>query len=159
MTLFHTYEEYYFYYQNLIELTRKYDVEMYHYSLMPNHMHLLLSPTCENLPVFMKELQNRYAKRFCMLYSYQGHVWQGRYKIRTIQGDTDLYACGNYIEMNPVRAGLVKTPEDWEFSSYRHYAFGKQDILINTNPFYKALGNTTQERQRIYRETVSLTRA
>lgn len=146
-------------YRNLLAAYAKiYGVDIFHYVLMPNHIHVLLRPSAANLSGFMHAVQLGFAKRYCKKYRRVGHIWQGRYKSLAVANDAYLFACGNYIEMNPVRAGLVANPKDWKHSSYRKYAFGKQDALVTTDPFYPSLGATETERQRTYRETVAKTR-
>jgi len=133
-------------------------VDLFHYVLMPNHFHLLVRPSAANLSACMHFVQLTYAKRFCKKYRRVGHVWQGRYKSLPIMNDAYLFACGNYIEMNPVRAGIVTAPEKWRFSSYRAYAFGERDRLITIDPFYPTLGANAADRQREYRKNVAKTR-
>src|SRR3989344_2665669 len=73
---------------------------IHHYVLMPNHVHILLNPK-RDLPNFLKIVQHAYARRFNKKYRHVGHVWSGRYKSPRIESDSYLFACGNYIEMNP----------------------------------------------------------
>ena len=159
MTVFHDADDYAAYLDLLGIYARICKVDIFHYCLMPNHFHLLLRPTEANLPAFMHAVQLRYARRYNKKYKRVGHVWQGRYKSESVQTDAYLFACGNYIEMNPVRAHLVARPEDWKYSSYRHYAYGERDDLVTTDPFYPSIATTVEDRQRIYRETVARTRA
>lgn len=130
-------------------------VDVFHYVLMPNHVHLLLRPSEANLSVCMHATQLRYAKYYCKKYRRVGHVWQGRYKSFHVPTDSYLFACGNYIEMNPVRAKLVSNPESWPHSSYGNYAFGRRDPLVAVDPFYATLGATGKERQSAYRGSVA----
>lgn len=131
--------------------------QVHHYVLMPNHVHMLVRAG-SSLPSFMHAIQMPFAKYFSKKYEHVGHVWQGRYKHSLISNDAYLFACGNYIEMNPVRAGIVSMPEEWEFSSYRHYAFGEIDSLIESDPFYIGLAFSPKERQMKYRELITRTR-
>lgn len=62
--------------------------------------------------------------------------------------------CGKYIELNPVRAGIVFSPENYPFSSYQYYGFGQEDSLITSNPLYEGLSARQEKRQRIYRNLV-----
>lgn len=158
MTVFRSADNYENYLDLLRETAQKYSVEIFHYVLMPNHIHLLVRAV-EELSRFMHVIQMTYAKRFCRDQKFSGHVWQGRYKNLHITSDAYLFACGNYIEMNPVRAGLVRSPEEWKYSSYNVYVFGKEDSLVSINPFYKTLGRNPEERQSRYRESVSMTRS
>jgi putative transposase len=92
-------------------------VVMSRFVLMPNHVHLLLKPSERGLSRCMLRIQRAYAEHFRKKYDHVGHVWQGRYKSLPILTDAYLSACGDYIEMNPVRAGLVNRPEAWPYSS------------------------------------------
>ena len=158
MTVFHEAEDYEAYLAVLGIYARICKVDILHYCLMPNHFHLLLRTTAANLPDFMHAVQLRYARWYGKKYKRVGHVWQGRYKSKHIPTGAYLYACGNYIEMNPVRSHLVTRPEDWKYSSYRAYAFGERNDLIATDPFYPSIATTDEDRQRIYHETVARTR-
>lgn len=100
---------------------RRYKVSLFFYAIMPNHVHILLRPNNDQLPSYMHAVHNAYAKYFCRRYKYIGHVWQGRYKSIHIRTEVHLAAVGNYIEMNPVRAGLCADPAEWPYSSYRHH--------------------------------------
>ncbi len=124
---------------------------------MPNHVHLLVRPK-EDLSRFMHVVQSTYAKRFSRRYKRTGHVWTSRYKSIRIASDAQLFACGNYIELNPVRARLAAKPQDWKHSSYRTYAFGRHDELVTLDPFYPAIGNNAEERERRYRALLDKTR-
>lgn len=157
MTVFHLSENYEDYLDLLREASQKYGVEIFHYVLMPNHIHLLVKPA-EELSQFMHIIQMTYAKRFCRDQKFLGHVWQGRYKNLLISSDAYLFACGNYIEMNPVRAGLTSSPSGWEYSSYGVYANGEMNPLVTIDPFYENLGRDQNERQYKYRESIALTR-
>lgn len=159
MTLFREPEDYGFYLAALADLMTPHGVVLFHYVLMPNHVHLLLRPDGPTpFSGFMQTLQTRYVKRFCKKYRSVGHVWQGRFKNRTIDNNAYLFACGNYIELNPVRAGFVADPADWPYSSYHAYAHGKPDGLVTLDPLYASLGRTDSERQVAYRRLISQTR-
>lgn len=146
-----------------LKLLKKYKKELkfklYHFCLMPNHIHLVIEPTVEgSLPKIMMRLTLAYASFFNKKYRGVGHVWQGRYKSSLIDKEDYFIQCGVYIELNPVRAGLVARPEDWRWSSYRFYAFGEINPLIegliDVDPYYLELGTTPQERQKKYRENL-----
>jgi putative transposase len=158
MTIFRDAEDYAAYLKFLDIGLKQCGIDLFHYVLMPNHFHLLVRPTEDNLSACMHYVQLVYAKRFCKKYRRVGHVWQGRYKSHLIANDSYLFACGNYIEMNPVRAKLVEAPEGWRFSSYQHYASRKKDRLVTTDPFYRSLGATEEERQREYKKNNARTR-
>jgi len=108
----------YDHYLRLVEATAiRFPVTIIKYVLMPNHVHFLLRPNGEYLPKFMQIVNRGYARHFAARYEFIGHVWQGRYKSIFIDSDAYLYTCGEYIENNPVRAGLCKDKKEWPFSS------------------------------------------
>jgi putative transposase len=79
---------------------------------------------------------------------------QGRFKSSIIEKDSYLLQCGKYIELNPVRAGIVERPDDYRYSSYSYYAYEKEDRLLTENILYKSLGKSTEHRQEGYRRFV-----
>lgn len=140
---------------------KKLKFKLYHFCLMPNHIHLMIEPTVEgSLPKIMMRLTLAYSSFFNKKYRGVGHVWQGRYKSSLIDKEDYFIQCGVYIELNPVRAGLVARPEDWRWSSYRFYAFGEINPLIeglvDVDPYYLKLGTTPQEQQKKYRENIAM---
>ncbi len=86
-------------------------------------------------------------------YTYRrtGTLWEGRYKATLIDSESYLLTCSRYIELNPVRAGIVVHPDDYAWSSYRTHAHGQPDTLIRDHPLYLALGDTDSTRQEAYR--------
>jgi putative transposase len=110
----------------------KYDIRVYAYCLMPNHIHILAAPKDKDkLKKIMHCLNLSYCKYFNLKYGKNGHLWQGRYKSNVILQDQYLINCATYIEMNPVRAKLCARPEDYKWSSYRYRALGKKDGIID----------------------------
>lgn len=89
-----------------------------------------------------------------------GHVWQGRYKASLIGEDDYFIWCGLYNELNPVRAGLVENPEDWQFSSFRYYGLGERNStignLVDADPFYSIMGSGLEEQSIKYLENIRL---
>ncbi len=105
---------------------------IHHYCLMNTHFHLVVS--IESLRLFsraLKEIKQGYAKAYKDKYKKQGPIWWGRFGSQLIESERYLYACGLYIEMNPVKAGMVARPEDWEYSSSRHYFLKQKDELVD----------------------------
>ena len=148
-----------------LNLLRRYKKELrfklYHFCLMPNHLHLVLESAIEgDLPKIMMRLTLAYSSYFNKRYGGVGHVWQGRYKSSLIEKESYFIWCGLYVELNAVRAGLVSKPDGWRWSSYRPHAFGEIDPLteglIDINPYYLELGNTPRERQEKYQEDVAV---
>jgi len=101
---------------------------------MPNHVHLILVPeTKDGLNLAVGEAHRRYTRRINFREGWRGHLWQGRFS-SFIMDERYLLACTKYVELNPVRAGLVKRPEVWPWSSARPHITGKDDILVNIKP-------------------------
>jgi putative transposase len=157
--IFHAAEDYRTYLNMLTGVINGRGMRLFHYCLMPNHVHLLLQPSACDLPPAMHALHNAYAKYYCRKYEFVGHVWQGRYRTKAVESEAYLLACGNYIELNPLRAGLVARPEHWRFSSYRFYAFGNSDPVVTPNPTYLSLADDPGLRSDIFRRLAPLTRS
>ncbi|MEK6684308.1 MAG: transposase, partial [Nitrospirota bacterium] len=85
-------------------------------------------------------------------YSRTGTLWEGRFKSAVVGRDEYLIACSRYIEMNPIRAGMVRDPGEYRWSSYLFRALGNPDRLLDEDPWYMSLGVNARERQRVYRE-------
>ena len=135
----------------------RYPTQLYHYCLMSNHLHLLLEiDTGAVLPKFMQLVLQGYARWYGTRQGYSGHVWQGRYKSPLVARDSYFLEAGRYIERNPLRAKLVTDPKDYPWSSYPVYAYGADNPLVDTDPFYGPLGSTPDERQAAYRNFVQL---
>ena len=146
----------YLYYLNLVRRFKKeLPFDLYHYVLMPNHIHFLIqTKNANNFAVFMKKLNLAYFHYYHQHYGWVGHFWQNRYKSQVVGKDSYFIQAGKYIELNPVRKGLVSSPADYRYSSYRHYAFGQKDDLITDDIFFDELGKTKGERQKNYREMI-----
>ena len=112
----------------------KFQVEIWAYCLMPNHIHLIAVPeTKDGLNLAIGEAHRRYTRQINFREGWRGHLWQGRFS-SFIMEERYLLACTRYIELNPVRAGLAKYPEGWRWSSVRAHMKGKDDILVKTKP-------------------------
>jgi putative transposase len=119
---------------------------------MTNHVHLLVTPATEDsIPRLMQALGRCYVRYVNKAYGRTGTLWEGRYKACLIQSDSYLLACQRYVELNPVRGGLVAEPGDYAHSSYRHNALGHSDPLVTEHATYTALGNSPAEYRRAYR--------
>jgi putative transposase len=104
---------------------------------MPNHIHLIAVPeTKDGLSLAVGEAHRRYTRRVNFREGWRGHLWQGRFA-SFIMDEKHLLACTRYVELNPVRAGLAKKPEDWMWSSALPHMKGKDDILVRTEPLLK----------------------
>jgi putative transposase len=136
-----------------IELAKeKYPCKIYSFILMPNHIHLLLNPVGEgsNLAFFMKHISQRHGQYINRYYSRTGTLWEGRYKSSAVSTDRYLLACSRYIETNCMRAGIVKKPEEYDFSSYRTKIGLEKLEWLDCDPVYLDLGKTEEERHKKY---------
>lgn len=123
------------------------------YVLMGNHVHLLLTPArADSVASLLHHLGDHYARHLGEAHGHTAPVWDERPEIRPVFPRRYLLGCMRYIEMNPVRAGLVGRPQDYRWSSYGANALGAAHPLITPHAFYYALGRTPAERQAAYRE-------
>lgn len=123
------------------------------YVLMTNHVHLLVTPLVrESISRTIQFVGRHYVTYVNHQYGRSGTLWEGRHKGSVIASDAYLLACSRYIELNPVRAGMVEKPGDYRWSSYRNNAFGENSPLLEPHTFYRALGDTPEAQQYAYRE-------
>ncbi|OGB29761.1 MAG: transposase [Burkholderiales bacterium RIFCSPLOWO2_12_FULL_61_40] len=142
-------------YQTLLDLltenAKKFDVAIHAYVLMGNHFHLLATPhTQDGLPQMMQAVGRRYVRYFNDTQKRSGTLWEGRYKSTLIQTERYLLTCMAYIDLNPVRAGLVTQARDYPWSSHGHYAGQRTDKLITPHALVWELGNTPFAREAAY---------
>jgi REP element-mobilizing transposase RayT len=93
-------------------------IRCWNYCLMPNHYHVTLQPSVANLSAAMRRVNSVYALWWNRRHGHVGHVFQGRFKDQIVDRESYLLALTRYVVLNPVRAGIVKRPEDWRWSSY-----------------------------------------
>lgn len=130
-------------------------VTLHAYVLMTNHFHLLATPeTAEGIPQMMQAVGRRYVRHFNQRQARTGTLWEGRYKSTLIQAERYLLACMVYLDLNPVRAGMVAYPADYPWSSHSHYVGKGPNRLIAPHPLYWELGNTPFAREEAYAELV-----
>jgi putative transposase len=120
--------------------------------LMTNHVHLIATPSRpEALALVMQAVGRQYVRQFNRRHDRSGTLWEGRYRASIIQEDRYLLACLRYVEMNPVRAGIVGQPEAYPWSSHRHHLGLAIDPIVSPHKVYWGLGNTPFEREAAYR--------
>jgi putative transposase len=140
-----------YYLSALKELKEENKIDIFHYCLMNNHVHLVVWLRAQHtLSKCIKQLNLRYFNYYKKTYGYTGCLWQRRFKSNLIDTDTYLLQCGKYIELNPIRAQIVSKPEEYYFSSYRYYAYGNPDILISPSPAYLGLSASEESRRKQY---------
>jgi putative transposase len=127
------------------------------YTSMTNHVHfVVIQREDTGLAEAMQWVQSCYARYYNRRYHHSGHVWQGRYGARLIRNNADLLNVGRYVELNPVQAGMVDTPDEYPWSSYHFYAKGHRNDLISMDPAYEGLAETPAARQAVWRAFMQL---
>jgi putative transposase len=144
----------YTFYLECLQVAAEYQgLAIHSYVLMTNHVHLLVTPETEHgIGKTLQSLGRRYVQYFNYTYDRTGTLWEGRYKATLIDSERYLLTCMRYIELNPVRAGMVKHPADYEWSSYAANARGVDNALITPHPIYRQLGHSHVARQDAYRQ-------
>lgn len=136
----------------LEEAATTHGLAIHAYVLMTNHIHLLATPATEAaLPLTMKAVNQRYTPYLNRRLGRSGTLWEGRYRATVIDSERYLLSVSRYIEMNPVRAGIVSHPASYRWSSFRANALGQLDALETPHETYDALGAEEGGRQTAYR--------
>ena len=102
----------------LASLSREHGLACHAYCLMSNHYHLVLTTSQANLSTTMRQLNGIYAQKWNARHAHVGHVFQGRYVAQLVQDGQYFLTVCRYVALNPVRAGLVVTPDRWPWSSF-----------------------------------------
>ena len=150
---FYADEDYQFYLDWLKEYSKESGCKVHAYILMTNHVHLLLTPRKKNSAGnLMKRLGQRYVQYVNRSYKRSGTLWEGRFRSCVAQQENYLLTCQRYIELNPVRAGMVEHPGEYRWSSYQVNAHGEKSDLVHHHSSYMDLGRTVDARLGGYRE-------
>lgn len=137
----------------LNEYRLKYEVDIHAWALMSNHVHLLCTPRKNNsVSQLMHSLGARYVRYFNLKYERTGTLWEGRFKSFPVYCDLYLLTLYRYIELNPVNAGIVDSPEEYEWSSYKPNALGVSSKLITPHFKYLELDQSRAVRLEKYRD-------
>ncbi len=151
--VFYEDQDYLMYLRWLKEAADRYRCAVHAYVLMTNHVHILATPKDnQGISRMMQYVGRRYVPYINYHYGTSGTLWEGRYKASLVHEADYLLACMRYIELNPVRAGMVHHPREYRWSSYRVNAEGKDDDLLTPHAKYQALGRTVTQRKEAYRE-------
>ena len=119
---------------------------------MTNHVHFLMTPaSVGGIGYVMQAVGRKYVRYFNRMHARTGGLWEGRYRAMRIESERYLLTCYRYIELNPVRAGLVTDPSQYRWSSYGANAIGILDPLVTTHERYQALGISRAGRMTAYR--------
>ncbi len=136
----------------LKEYADKFSVAVHAWVFMTNHVHLLVTPEQDNgISQLMQSLGRRYVQYFNHIYRRSGTLWEGRYKSCPVQSRHYLLVCYRYIELNPVRAGMVNDPSEYPWSSYRCNGLGVTSALCKPHVEYRNLGSSREARLSAYR--------
>lgn len=122
------------------------------YCLMTNHVHLLVTPhEADATARFMKHLSQCYVQTINERIGRTGTLWEGRYYSCLLRTDRYVLACYRYIELNPVRAGMVRSPGEYPWSSYSAHGEGRSNGLLSAHAAYECLADTAEHRRAAYR--------
>jgi putative transposase len=126
--------------------------EVHAYVLMSNHVHLLVTPREPGaIGAMMQDVDRRYVRVINTIHDRTGTLWESRFRSSLVDSESYLLTCHKYIELNPVRAGLVSDPRDYVWSSHADYIGERTNPLITVHPVYLALGGTNCERRAAFR--------
>lgn len=118
----------------LAQAARRCETEIWAYCLMPNHVHMIAVPKDgDGLRALFSDAHRRYTNFINWRHGWTGHLWQGRFGSVAME-EHHLASALRYVALNPVRAGLVAKPEEWQFSSVREHLTGKSHGLVLVEP-------------------------
>lgn len=144
--------DYAYYLETVFACAARYLVAIHAYVLMTNHIHLLVTPAEQGgVSRMMQLLGSTYVANINANYQRTGSLWEGRYKSSLVDSDQYCLACYRYIELNPVRAGMCRLPQNYPWSSYGVNAENNFNPGIEPHPQWRALGETDLERCTNYR--------
>jgi putative transposase len=144
--------DYRFFLKLLRHESMHYGVAIHAYALMPNHFHLMATPEDDGgLSTMMQGVGRTYVPAFNVKHQRTGSLWEGRFRSFVLDTESYWLKCMRYIELNPVRAGMVSTSQQYRWSSARAHIEGRDDELLTPHPFFTRLGATAKERQHAWR--------
>ena len=130
----------------------RYECSLHAYVFMTNHVHLLMTPSDVGaVGRVLQSVGRQYVRRFNSTYGRSGTLWEGRYRATVVEHQRYLFTCYRYIELNPVRAGMVDRPRAYRWSSHAANAYGTRDRVVTPHSDYTALGSDARTRQTAYR--------
>lgn len=149
---FRSNQDYATYANCLDEAARKYGVDIHAWVFMTNHVHILVTPQGDAaVSRMMQYLGRLYVRYFNQVHSRSGTLWEGRFRSCLVDTEHYFLTCHKYIELNPVRAGMVANPETYHWTSYHANALGVRSKLRTPHLVYLGLGSTEAERLVAYR--------
>ena len=140
-----------FYLKCLAKFAARRGCAIHAYVLMSNHVHLLVTPAANGaVAALLQDLGRTYVRILNTVHGRTGTLWEGRFKSSLVDSENYLLTCHRYIELNPVRAGIVNHPAEYPWSSHAHYVLGRTNALITEHPAYLGLGNDSGERRSAF---------
>ena len=144
--------DYLCYLTNLRGLSAKHSCAVHAYCLMTNHVHLLVTPGSSEAPTnLMRDLGQRYVQYYNKRHRRTGTLWEGRFRSCMVESARYVLACYRYIELNPLRAGLVPHPRAYTWSSHAVNVGLQSDPLVSPHPEFIALAEGGLQRCSAYR--------
>lgn len=145
-----------FYLACLHRAAQQHRLAVHAYVLMTNHVHLLATPASPDaIAKTLQSVGRRYVQFVNVKRERSGTLWEGRHRASIVQSERYFAMCHAYIELNPVRAGIVREPLAYEWSSCRHYAGAANDPLISDSPTFIASASRLEDRRAIHRELLA----
>jgi putative transposase len=143
--------DYFAYLALLGQSASRFSCAVHAYCLMTNHVHLLVTPQrAGSCALMMKSVAQLYTRHINRSTGRSGRLWEGRFRSSVLDSERYVLGCYRYIELNPVRAGMVPRPGDYRWSSYQANAGGRRDTLLDPHPVYCALDRSPQQRLSAY---------
>lgn len=155
MWIFQTDEMKDFFLYLMKKFARKYELNIYHYCVMSNHFHLAIEGDMADISSYIATLGSRYSLYYKRTTDIGGGtIWDGRFRSILVQKEGYLSRLGRYIELNPVRAGVVSAEDIYRYrwSSARHYLYGEADELVIPieHPFFKNIESYSYHEKKRY---------
>jgi putative transposase len=152
MDIFRCSSDFEFFLAALRRFSTRYLLDVHAYTLMTNHFHVVATPqSSTSICATLHALGPKYVKYFNRKYGRTGTLYEGRYRSCVIDSETYWFRCMRYVEMNPVRAGVVLRPDEYKWSSYSANALGTLDPLIVPHPLYTSLGESPLLQRQSWR--------
>jgi len=148
--------DYQYFRDAIIEAAGRFGLAIHAYVWMTNHIHLLATPTdTDSISKTFQSAGRKYVQYFNYTHKRSGTLWEGRYRATVVDSEQYMLSVMRYIELNPVRAGMVAHPRDYPWSSHRHYAYGESGPNLNwliAPDQYQNIGRTDEARRQGYRD-------
>jgi len=137
--IFEKSEDFQFFKNEVLVVKKEYSFKVFHYCLMQTHVHMVVAiKDASRFSEGMKVLKKSYTHQYNVTHKRVGPLWRDRYRAKLIENESYLKTCGNYVEYNPVEAGIVERAVDWPYSSSRHYQMGERDLIVDLYDYHEA---------------------